>query len=251
MSQVIVRKERRVIIIQGHYKNDQEHESFIQIRRQIVRYFASIIGGAFDSTEIIQITNESHSLEKLNDTINNLPVDVAIFVFLGHGATQDGKQIFQFSETEVIYPGQLNYKAKNILVLVDSCRGHISGCEMMHFSNKIPSFVDGGKFLRKTTREMSKDMYYKAIDSVKDGITICFACNEGEFAYGFQFLNSLVDKSNEMGIKSKKVIFIRELMPVIHDELCNKSSYSQNPVITSTNTDFPIAVPAFISPRTD
>lgn len=175
MSQAIIKKkERRVIIIQGYSKDDQEYNIFSATRMSVARYFASITGGAFDNNEIIQITNTTHTLNKLNDEIDNLTVDIAIFVFMGHGAIQDGKQLFQFSEDEIFYPGQFNYKAPKTLVLVDSCRVPISGCRVESLSKIIPSFIDGGKFRRPITRAEAKSIYNNAFTTIADGMTICF-----------------------------------------------------------------------------
>lgn len=247
MSQAIIRKERKLIIIQGYYNNDIEFESFSSSRRLISQYFASLAGGAFDNSEIIQITNKTHSLNELNDAINSLNVDVAIFVFIGHGAIQDGKQLFQFNENEVFCLGQLNYKAPKTLVLVNSCRGFISGYEPEMLSKKIPSFINGGKFQREITRAEAKSIYNKALDSVNDGMTICFSCSEGEISFGGQFLYSLAKKSYKIGAESNKVTFINDLIPEIHKELSSQTEYSQNPVIVSvsTKTDFPIALPIY------
>lgn len=245
MSQAIIKKERKVIIIQGYYNNDNEFELFSSSRRLIAQYFASITGGAFDRDEIIQITNNTHSLSGLNDAINNLTADVAIYVFIGHGAIQDGNQLFQFNENEVFLLGQLNYKARKTLILVNSCRGQISGYEVEMIAEKIPSFIEGGKMQEQITREAAKSMYNKAIGSVNDGMTICFSCSEGEISFGGQFLYSLVKKSYNLGAESNKVTFISDLIPKIHQELSSRFEYSQHPVIVSTNTDFPIALPIY------
>lgn len=246
MSQAIIKKkERRVIIIQGYSKDDQEYNIFSATRMSVARYFASITGGAFDNNEIIQITNTTHTLNKLNDEIDNLTVDIAIFVFMGHGAIQDGKQLFQFSEDEIFYPGQFNYKAPKTLVLVDSCRVPISGCRVESLSKIIPSFIDGGKFRRPITRAEAKSIYNNAFTTIADGMTICFSCSENESAYGFQFLYSLLHKSLKMGVESNKVSFISDLFPEIHKELSNKNKYSQNPIMVYNNTDFPIALPIY------
>lgn len=244
MSQAIIKKkERKVIIIQGYSNDDREYDIFSTTRRLVALYFASITGGAFDNNEIIQITKTTHTLAKLNEEINNLTVDIAIFVFIGHGAIQDGKQLFQFSKEEIFYPGQFNYKAKKTLVLVDSCRGHISGCNAKKLSNTPPSFLEGGKLPRITTRDKAKSLYNKAINSINNGITICFSCSEGEFSYGFQFLHSLIYRSYDLGSKSNKVMFINDLIPEIQNELSSRNEFSQNPVIISPGRDFPIAIP--------
>jgi len=187
--------KRSILIIKGHSKTEVELTNDRKIIQLYIAFFCSNAGGAFDFDNEILIYEEPY-IETLNklDILNTL--DYLVVLLIGHGANKDGIQIFQLQEKLFVQPGQLQFQCTKQLHIIETCRDIIDfELDIKRINRLIPKYRYGGVVKRPLTREESQLKFNQAIDECNTGTTYLFAANIGESAYGFLFLQLLIDIS--------------------------------------------------------
>lgn len=187
--------EKTVLIIKGYSKTEVELINDKKIIQLYIDFFCSNAGGAFDFDNEILIYEEP-DIETLNqlEILNTL--DYLVVLLIGHGATKDGKQIFQLQENLFVQPGQLQFQCAKQLHIIESCRDVIDfELDIKRINRLIPKYKYGGVVKRQLTREESLLKFNQAIERSNEGTTYLFAASIGESAYGYLFLQLLIDIS--------------------------------------------------------
>lgn len=237
--------KRKVLIIKGKAHNDGQKQSFEQIGNVYAAYFDSISGGAFDPQEIEIMTEPS--VADIQGLLKAGQVDYAVLVLIGHGATQNGKQLFHLRDGEVINPGQMELSSSKQLVFVESCRSLRTGVPVIDINDKVPNFKLGGVFRYLISRERAKQLYLESLASCNDGIVVCFACDEDESAGKFRFSKTLLEKAKAWSNSSQNTMAtlpISGLMPsvaAIVGDLAMADRKRQNPQLQG-GISFPFVV---------
>ena len=187
--------KKSVLIIKGHSKTEVELTNDGRIIQLYIDFFCSNAGGAFDFDNEIFIYEEP-TIETLNklDYLNTL--DYLVVLLIGHGANKDGTQVFQLQEKLFVRPGQLQFHCTKQLHIIETCRNVIDfELDIKKINRLIPKYRYGGIIKRPLTREESLLKFNQAIEKSNEGKTYLFAASIGESAYGYLFLQLLIDIS--------------------------------------------------------
>lgn len=186
---------KSILIIKGHSKTEVELTNDRKIIQLYIDFFCSNAGGAFDFDNEIFIFEEPN-IETLNnlDILNSL--DYLVVLLIGHGGNKDGIQVFQLQEKLFVQPGQLQFYCKKQLHIIETCRDIIDfELDIKRINRLIPKYKYGGIVKRPLTREESLLKFNQAIENTNEGTTYLFAANIGESAFGYLFLQLLIDIS--------------------------------------------------------
>lgn len=186
---------KSILIIKGHSKTEVELTNDRKIIQLYIDFFCSNAGGAFDFDNEIFIFEEPN-VETLNnlDILNSL--DYLVILLIGHGGNKDGIQVFQLQEKLFVQPGQLQFHCKKQLHIIETCRDIIDfELDIKRINRLIPKYKYGGIVKRPLTREESLLKFNQAIENTNEGTTYLFAANIGESAFGYLFLQLLIDIS--------------------------------------------------------
>jgi hypothetical protein len=238
---------RQVVFIKGYSKNEQESKLTNEKMSNYIDFFKSNAGGAYEMHEI-QILN-SPSVVTLKTLMKEQKHDFVIVVFIGHGATSSGKQLFKLNENEIIQAGQLDMDVEKQLILIGSCRNeNDKEIQVTKLNDKIPNYREGGIFRNQISRNESKRLYNQQIKSCEKGSVVCFACSINELAAGYFFLDRLIqiafDWHNDLR-NYGQILNIKDLMKVttiqVADLVLKNRGKIQIPSIMGQN-DFPFVI---------
>lgn len=241
--------KRKVYIIKGYSKTEQEKlddEYFVNSYKE---YFQLNCGGAYSSKELICLYEPS--LRELNKSINKHKLDFGILIFIGHGGTKNNNQVFKLNSDEVIKPGQLTLRTKKQIIILESCRDIVNEIQTVDLADKIPMFEKGGIVRFPLTNAQSREIYDSHIKRCENGIMVCFACRQGESAYNFIFSNAIMQCSMDWHLDSTRhcaILPIDELSRLTWVEtlLTARDKYGLVQIPHSEgNMNFPFAVSEF------
>lgn len=187
--------KKSVLIIKGFSKSEVELVNDRKIIQLYADFFCSNAGGTFDfDSEIIYYEEPDLKTLQNLEFINEL--DYLIVVLIGHGANKDGTQIFQLQKELFIQPGQLQFKCDKQLHILETCRNIIDfELDIKRINRLIPKYKYGGIVKRPLTREESLAKFNQAIEESENGVLYLFAASIDESAYGYLFLQLLIDIS--------------------------------------------------------
>jgi hypothetical protein len=185
--------KKSVLIIKGFSKSEIELINDRKIIQLYADFFFSNAGGAFDfDTEILYFEEPELETLKNLDFINEL--DYLVVVLIGHGANKNGKQIFQLKEELFIQPGQIQFNCDRQLHIIETCRNVIDfELDIKRINRLIPKYKYGGIVKRPLTRDEAGIKFNNAIENSEKGVIYLFAASIGESAYGYLFLQLLID----------------------------------------------------------
>lgn len=240
---------RRAIIIKGYSEDLSELHADNYYVNSYYAYFRSIAGGAYETDEIVQLS-EPKSVD-LDLLTAELGIEYCVIVFIGHGASQNNYQLFKLNKTEIIQPGQLSFKADKTLVILESCRSEVNNVLPVDLSDKLPKFKYGGTVRSPIDRAKAKDLYFQYIKTCNNGIVLCFACSIDEEAFNYYFSYGLIQKSHDYHLDSSfhlQVHSIQTIMTVLIKQLpkfvYTKIGKIQTPEING-KFDYPFAISKF------
>lgn len=233
------------IIIKGFSKSEAELRSDRQYVKNYVTFLTSKAGGAWDLEEDLLVL-EDPTIEELEDIVDNLEPHYVLLIMIGHGATQESKQLFQINETTIIQAGQLALDVDKQLVILESCRTHLNGkIKTVDLRDRLPQFKYGGLVRRPLTEEEARNMYNSVIDECENGLVICYPCSDNEEAVGYYFSYALLHRSFEWHLLNHTRYFpITQLMEFVSSDVKKITKEKQNPTITGT-IGFPFAISKF------
>ena len=247
MSQIPIKKlTRNVILINGYTKSESEKKSDNDLIECYLNYFKSIAGGVYEDSEIIVLVEPN--IDELKVLIQNSKPDFIIIVFIGHGATQQGKQLFLTKEGQIIQAGQLVLDVNKHLIIFESCRNITNSLLTINLSDKIPNYKEGGVFRILISRNRARRTYNQHISKCDNGIVVCFACSIGEEALNFYFSNFLLNISHKWHSDIRnwnQTLGIQDLMPaiitVVSKTALEEEKQTQTPVVFG-NINFPFVI---------
>lgn len=248
MSQVPIKAiAKKIIIVKGYSKTIEEVQRTNVHIEHCKAFFLNSFGGAYNQDEIVLINEEALSFAELKSILESIVADFVIIIYIGHGATQDGYQLFQLNEKEIINPGEIKLDIDRQLVIVESCRGVLErNVKVVRLFNRVPDYRKGGKFRRMISREHARCLYDRQIKKCDKGIVICFACDVNEKASNYTFITTLLIIAANWAQEHNgfEVLPITTLMVNVIETLDKEGK--QHPQIYF-NKDFPFAVSLYQS----
>lgn len=238
--------ERQVLLIKGFANDEIESYAINNYALNYSNYFKSIAGGAWEETEIIIISNPL--TVNLKSFFENNKPDYAIIVLIGHGATQNNKQLFKVNKDEIIQAGEFNYNIEKQLIIIESCRCSREDIPFVNLTDKVISYKNGGKFLMPLNRKSAKKLYNVQLMNCKNGIVVCFACKKNEVARNFFFSKTLLESSHNWHLEpnnQSEFLGIKTLMEITSTKVMNLSLNKKKTIQTpeiSGEIDFPFAI---------
>ncbi|AMS26701.1 hypothetical protein AEM51_06375 [Bacteroidetes bacterium UKL13-3] len=234
--------KKSVLIIKGHSKTDVELINDRKIIQLYIDFFTSNAGGCFDFDSEIFILEEPE-LQTIKELAFLNSNDYLILLLVGHGANKDGIQIFQLTKDLLIQPGQLQFECERQLQIIVSCRNVIDfELDIKRINRLIPKYAYGGYIKRPLTREESLIKFNEALANSDKGVVYVFACNIGESAYSYFFLQVLVDVSIYLHEYFREHIYsISDIFGHVEKQVVDLSKGNQTP-IKMGDGDFPFVV---------
>lgn len=236
---------RLAIIIKGYSKNEIELRSDHQLVKDYITFLTSTAGGAWDFEQEM-IVLEDPTIERLEQIIEKRSPHFVLLIMIGHGATQDSKQLFQINETTIIQAGQLAFDVDKQLVILESCRTNVNDkMKTVDLKDRVPGFKHGGLVRRPRTKEESRNTYICIVEECSKGLVICYPCRDNELAEEFNFSNALLRRSFEWHLLNHSSHFpITQLMEFVSKDVNKITKAKQTPVISGT-IGFPFAISKF------
>jgi hypothetical protein len=237
--------DRLAIIIKGFSKNEIELRLDLRLVKDYINFLKSTAGGAWD-LEQEMIVLEDPTIERLEQIVEEGSPQFVLLIMIGHGATQDSKQLFQFNESTIIQAGQLAFDVDKQLVILESCRTHANGkIKTVDLKDRTPGFKYGGLVRRPRTKEESRNIYMRIVEECSNGLVICYPCSDNELAEGFYFSIALLRRSFEWHLLNHSRYFpITQLIEVVSKVVFKITKEKQTPVISGT-IGFPFAISKF------
>jgi hypothetical protein len=238
---------KKVVLIAGNPENFDQEEKFSHFISLYINYFKSIAGGAFDDDEIL--TFYQKDLAFIESELKMIETDFSIIVFVGHGATHEGKHILKLNSSEIIIPGQLFIKAAKQLYIVESCRNEINGQIPIVDLKRVTSFRDGGVFRKPISRLVARERFESYLKDTNDGITICMSCSKNQSAFDFYFTTTLLTAGHNWHIQTNNYgkclgindVILSHVGPHVK-KLAQKINEEQEPEILGDSINFPFSV---------
>lgn len=237
--------DRLAIIIKGYSKNDRELKADQYFVQKYVEFLQLTAGGAWDfEHEIIVI--EDPTIESLIKIAEKQSPHFILLIMIGHGATQDSKQLFQINKTDIIQAGQLAFDVEKQLVILESCRTHHeSKIKSVNLKGRVPAFKKGGKIRRPLSKEEARKIYIDSVEACPKGLVVCYPCSENENASEYFFSSAVILKSFKWHLNNyNKCLSISELMDLVSREVNIITNGEQMPIISGA-IEFPFAVSKF------
>lgn len=240
------RLKRKVFIIKGYSKSENEDLCDKHYCEKYFDFFNSNAGGAYEKNEIVFL--DQPNFNYLNKMLNKEFLEFGILVFVGHGGNQNNNQIFQLNENEIIKAGQYLINTKKQIIVLESCRLLMNSVPTVDLEDKIPAFEKGGILRDKLTRVQSREIYDSHIKRCEEGTTICYACQLGKSAYNYFFSYSFLQNAMDWHLDSSRhcsVLPIDELMRLTSCETALISALNVNEVqdpYDENPMNFPIAL---------
>lgn len=234
--------EKSVLIIKGHSKTDVELINDRRIIQLYIDYFTSNAGGCFDFDSEIIILEEPELVELKDLEFLNLN-DYLIVLLVGHGANKDGIQVFQLTKNIFIQPGQLQFTCERQLHIIETCRNVIDfELDIKRINELVPKYKYGGLIKRPLTKEEATNKFNEALVNSTKGIVYVFACNIGESAYSYLFLQILIEISIYLHeYKRESIFFVSDIFVYVEKQVNNLSKGNQNPIKIGEG-DFPFVL---------
>lgn len=234
--------KKSAVIIKGYSKTPTELINDSKIIKLYVDFFSSNAGGVFDPNSEIFILEEP-SIDEINelDILNSK--DYIIVVLIGHGAVKDGVQVFQLKEDILINPGQIQFSCPRQLHIIESCRNKIDvELEITKINKLIPKYKYGGFIEAPLTKEQSIQIFNNALKTSKIGTLYLFACDIGESAYNYYFLQHFIDISiYAHEYHRNKIYSALEIFSEVKTKVNNSTKGKQNSIY-SGSADFPFVI---------
>ncbi|MFL0076984.1 hypothetical protein [Tenacibaculum maritimum] len=184
---------KSVLLIRGYSKTDIELTNDIKVIQLYIDFFASNAGGAFDLESEIYVLEEP-DLKTIRELSFLNSLDYLIVLLLGHGANNQGIQVFQLQEKTFIQPGQIQFDCKKQLHILETCRGIIDfELDIKKINRLVPKYKYGGVFKKPLTREESRKRFDLAIENSEEEVTYLFAASIGEEANDYLFLRLIIN----------------------------------------------------------
>lgn len=241
--------KRKVFIIKGHSKTNEELKDDEYFVKTYSEYFQLNAGGAFSSSEVIYLREPNHKyLEKY---FKKQRLDFCIIVYIGHGGTKNDNQVFQLNSEEIIKPGQFILKCKKQIIILESCRVIAEEIPTVDLSDKIPMFADGGIVRYPLSKNQSREIYDSHIKRCENGIMICYACGLGDAAYNYIYSKATIQCAINWHLDSSRhcaILPMDELSRLswVETIITGREKYGVNQVPHSIgNMNFPIGVSKF------
>jgi hypothetical protein len=234
--------KKSVLIIKGFSKSEIELINDRKIVQLYADFFCSNAGGAFDfDSEIVYFEEPELETLKTLDFANEL--DYLVVLLIGHGANKDGKQIFQLKEELYIQPGQLQFNCDKQLHIIETCRNVIDfELDIKRINRLIPKYKYGGIVKRPLTKEEALMKFNQAIENSENGIVYLFAASIGESAYGYLFLQLLIDISIYIHEYFREsIIGTNKVFENARKQVIEITKGEQNPIKTG-NVEFPFVI---------
>jgi hypothetical protein len=234
--------KKKLLLIKGYSKTDSELVNDRKAIQLYIDFFNSNAGGAFDfDTEILIL--EEPDINSINNLTQLNEVEYLVVVLIGHGANKDGVQIFQLQENLFIHPGQIQFDCPRQLHIIESCRNIIDfELDIKRINRLIPKYKYGGYIKTPLTREESIEKFNKAIQNSDEGILYLFACSIDESAYGYFFLQILIDISIYVHEYFRNSIYsANDIFEHAKSQVTNLTKGQQNPMKLG-KTDFPFVI---------
>lgn len=234
--------KKSVLIIKGYSKTDVELINDRKVIQLYIDFFTSNAGGCFDfDCEIFILEEPELEVVKNLDFLNSN--DYLIVLLVGHGANKDGIQVFQLTKNLLVQPGQLQFDCERQLHIIESCRNVIDfELDIKRINRLIPKYAYGGYVKRPLTREESLVKFNEALSNSERGIVYVFACNVGESAYSYFFLQVLMDIAIYLHeYFREKVYSICDIFGHVEKQVVDLSKGNQTPIKTGGG-DFPFVV---------
>jgi hypothetical protein len=206
-------------------------------------------GGAWAKSEFFFLDNPS-SID-LKGVLSSSELDYSVSVFIGHGATQDSKQLFQINKDEIIKAGQFVSSSPKQLLIFESCRSNISNIPTADLSDKIPKFQRGGYVRVPISTDKTREIFINDIANSKSEVVACFACSIGETASNFYFSYLLLSTAMSWHLdpgphfESLKITdLMARIIKLAPNMIKDQTSTNQTPQIIG-NSNFPFTVSKF------
>lgn len=237
--------DRLAVIIKGFSKSTKELEMDRQYVGHYVTFLTSIAGGAWSTEEDILVL-EDPTIHTLDEITDELKPDFLLLILIGHGATQDDKQLFQINETTIIQAGQLALDVNKQLVILESCRTRSNTrIQIVDLKDRIPKFKYGGIVRSPINRVQSKNLHLSLLKECSDGLVICYPCGDNEVAASYYFSFALLRRSFEWHLATHNRYFqITELMQYVAQDVQKITRNKQNPTVFGT-IGFPFVLSKF------
>jgi len=240
---------RKTIIIQGYAQDLSEYNTDAGYTHYYKTYLTSNAGGAWEESEMLILVEPS--LEQLQELIDSIQADYILVIFIGHGANQNDKQLFQINETTIIKAGQFILNTPKQLIILESCRTHTTDIYVVDLTDKPPQFKYGGYIRTPISREESKRLFWQQLNLCGEGIVICFACAENEEAFNYYFSLSLLGVSFKWHLSPDphlQTLNILDLMDFVSEDVTSialeKVQKKQTPIVIG-DINFPFGVSKF------
>lgn len=240
---------RKVFIIKGYSKSDDENEVDTYYVNAYKDFFLSNAGGGYFNSEI-EVLMEPTS-KYLNLSLEKEKLEFGILVYIGHGANQESNQIFQLNETEIIKAGQFTLNCDKQIIILESCRVKSENILTVDLEDKIPKFEKGGIFRIPLNTEQCREIYNSHIKRCEKGLMICFPCRVGEMAYNFIYSKAMIQNAMDWHLDSSRhcaILPIDELTRLAWPEtiIAAKGLFGVQQFPSSDgDMNFPIAVSKF------
>ncbi|MCB2380432.1 hypothetical protein LGH70_22760 [Hymenobacter sp. BT635] len=233
---------RKIIFIKGYSKTEVELSNDRNIIQLYIDFFCSNAGGSYDFDRDIAICEEP-SIEQLQQLMLIQGCDYIITVLVGHGANQEGVQVFQLSETTLIHPGQIHFQCNRQLYIIETCRNTITtNLDIPRLNNLVPKYKYGGIVKWPRTSEEAYKAYEGALVESKKGSVYLFACDLDQSAYNYFFIKTLIDVSVYLHEYYRNNVYsILEVFELTRKQVQKISKKKQTPISVS-DTDFPFVV---------
>ena len=236
---------RLAIIIKGYSEDENELHSDRQVVKDYLKFLATTAGGAWDLEQEI-IVLEDPTIEILEQIIGELFPHFVLLIMIGHGATQNSKQLFKINENTIIQAGQLALEVDKQLVILESCRSQPDyEIETVDLMDRIPQFRNGGMIRSPITKEEARNFYNSIIEEATNGLVICYPCSDNELAWGYYFSSALLRRAFEWHLVNHSKYFpITQLMEFVSVDVFEISNGKQTPIISGA-INFPFAISKF------
>lgn len=234
--------KKSALIIKGYSKNPTELINDSKIVKLYVDFFSSNAGGAFTPNSEIFILEEP-SIEEINELVILNSKDYIVVVLIGHGAVKDDVQVFQLKEDIFINPGQIQFSCTKQLHIIESCRNEIDiELDISKINRLIPKYKYGGFVEAPLTKKQSLEIFDNALQTSKDGTLYLFACDIGESAYNYYFLQYFIDISiYAHEYDRNKIYSALEIFSEVKTKVVNSTKGKQNSIYSGT-ADFPFVI---------
>ena len=240
---------RNVFIIKGHSRDAAELQTDRYYTDRYERFFTSIAGGAYEAAEIHQL--EEPMAADLQQVLTAQALGFAVVVLIGHGATQQNRQLFQLNQLEIILAGQIETNSPKQLILLESCRSDINQVLAFDLNNTLPKFKYGGMVRAPISRVTARDLYDQQVGACGNGTMACFACTQGESAWNYYFSAFLLGSAFNWHLgpgPHLEILTIADLVnhvsPLVSQEAVQRVGEVQTPELWNT-INFPFAVSKF------